>query len=241
MTDKLRGGPAPVERHHQARHPDPCGQLPALRTGQTSSSPWSGHAEQALPLRRSTGHAPRRRSAGPGHVHFSQPRGHVPLRCCHTGTCPRGSGNGHEGICHSPRPRERISEGGRHRGGMSTEVGGSRVRRACPLVGQGRLPGHEPWAGAARRGGGGTCLAATTSGSGITTSACRVRTVHSASRARHQLAQRVRQAALDPVPDHYAGAKAGGGQELLGRGHRGTHQFILGPVDSRVRTRVTPG
>ena len=37
------------------------------------------------------------------------------------------------------------------------------------------------------------------------------------SGARHQHAQRVRESALDPVPDHHAGAGRGGRQELLGR------------------------
>lgn len=59
--------------------------------------------------------------------------------------------------------------------------------------------------------------------------------------ARHQFAQGVRQPAGNPVPDHHAGAGLGGSQELLGRRFRGTHPFILGPLDSRVRTRVTPG
>lgn len=62
-----------------------------------------------------------------------------------------------------------------------------------------------------------------------------------AAGACHQLAQRVGHAAFDPVPDHHPCAKAGGGEERLGRRDRSTHLFILGPVDSRVRTRVTPG
>lgn len=34
----------------------------------------------------------------------------------------------------------------------------------------------------------------------------------------HQLAKRIREASLDPVPDHHAGPKRGSGKELLRRG-----------------------
>ena len=43
----------------------------------------------------------------------------------------------------------------------------------------------------------------------------------------HQFAQRIGQAALDPVPDHHACAERGVRKELLGRRRRQTHQFIL--------------
>jgi hypothetical protein len=59
--------------------------------------------------------------------------------------------------------------------------------------------------------------------------------------AGHELTQGVGQTALDPVPDNHPGANIGGGKELVGQRRRGTHPFILGPVDSIVRTRVTPG
>lgn len=48
----------------------------------------------------------------------------------------------------------------------------------------------------------------------------------------HQFAQRVRQAALDPVPDHHPGAEWGRRKELLGRRQIGSHTFILGPAGS---------
>lgn len=46
--------------------------------------------------------------------------------------------------------------------------------------------------------------------------------------ARHQVAQCVGQAFLDPVPDHHARAGHRGGQESSGGGRGQTHQFILG-------------
>ena len=88
---------------------------------------------------------------------------------------------------------------------------------------------------------GGTCLAATTSGSGITTSERRVRmvqpsSVHAASSPRASVSPpSIRYLTTTRVPG------LGGGQELLGRRLRGTHPSILGRLDSGVRTRVTPG
>jgi hypothetical protein len=57
----------------------------------------------------------------------------------------------------------------------------------------------------------------------------------------NELAERVRQAVLNPVPDHDAGAKRSVGKELLLRGDRRTHQYILGPVRQPGRASVTPG
>ena len=45
--------------------------------------------------------------------------------------------------------------------------------------------------------------------------------------ASHELAEGIRQASLDPVPDHNAGAERGAGEELLGQGQRRAHQIIV--------------
>jgi hypothetical protein len=42
------------------------------------------------------------------------------------------------------------------------------------------------------------------------------------------VAQRIRQAAIDPVAHHHPGSGAGRGQEADGGGRWQTHQFILG-------------
>ena len=70
----------------------------------------------------------------------------------------------------------------------------------------------------------------------MTTSARRVRTVHSPPDLPTQVAERIRQAALDPVSDHHAGAERGIGEELLRHRQRRTHPFIR-----RTRRHVTPG
>lgn len=57
----------------------------------------------------------------------------------------------------------------------------------------------------------------------------------------HQLAKRIREASLDPVPDHHAGPKRGSGKELLRRGRWRSHHLILGPDNGTAGTCVTPG
>lgn len=45
--------------------------------------------------------------------------------------------------------------------------------------------------------------------------------------ASYELAKGIRQASVDPVPDHNACAERGAGEELLGQGQRRAHQIIV--------------
>ena len=45
--------------------------------------------------------------------------------------------------------------------------------------------------------------------------------------ASHELAEGIRQASIDPVPDYDACAERGAGEELLGQGQRRAHQIIV--------------
>ena len=82
---------------------------------------------------------------------------------------------------------------------------------------------------AGRRGGaGGTSFAATTRSRGITTSACRVRTVQSPASVSTRWPSASVRPAGDPVADHHPGPRRGACQKLWGRRTGWVHHFILG-------------